>query len=525
MSELLSYLLANEESFRRSAITPNPPRQLHLERQARLPSLYSDFSTQRHTNPDGYATNIAAWQRALAHAALAGVIHSSSSASGGGHDHGEKDTAYNKSDLLVLRVNNALIAELETAEWGRPVALGTVIDEAVRSNTMIPLETFQTSATSPFRTSWIRLPSPPTLSQVMGWSMKQLRGFIADSDGSGRLQARNLVLVDNLKAVAKCILAVASKSHNSSMDCIYSKEMFTKQFVNISGAQTHLSPLDIDVLLTFLSRDENAIIYDGETIKFKTPGDTTNTLTPHDRTIASLKTVIATLTLQTTQLTTKITTLTQTAQTALRNKNRILALSSLRSKKLAEHNLKQRTDTLLQLEEVYMKLEQAADQVEIVRVMEASTGALKSLNERVGGVERVEDVVEELREEMGKVDEVGSVINEATAPVVVDEGELDEELEAMEREAREVEKAEATRKRLVKLEMVERERWEREREREMEVWRKGREKGKEMGKENVPVEYDSDLDDSIGKLSQMSIEDNPKEKERKAGNAEKIVAE
>ncbi|KAK2774909.1 hypothetical protein FQN53_003385 [Emmonsiellopsis sp. PD_33] len=531
MSELLTYLLANEESFRRSAITLNPPQQLYPERQrinprklttqstnnrARLPSLYSDFSTQRHTNPDGYATNIAAWQRALAHAALAGVIHSSSSSASGRHGHSEEDTACNKSDLLVLRVNNALIAELETAEWGRPVALGTVVDEAIRSNTMIPLETFHTSVTSPFITSWIRLPSPPTLSQVMGWSMKQLRGFISDADGSGRLQARNLVLVDNLKAVAKSILAVASKSHNTSMDCIYSKEMFTKRFARISGAQTHLSPLDIDVLLTFLSRDENAIIYDGETIKFKTPGDKTATLTPHDRTIASLKTVIATLTLQTTQLTTKITTLTQSAQTALANKNRILALSSLRSKKLAEHNLKQRTDTLLQLEEVYMKLEQAADQVEIVRVMEASTGALRSLRERVGGVERVEDVVEELRGEMGKVDEIGGVISEAA--LVVDEGELDEELEAMEmreREARDVEEAEATRRRLVELERFEVEGREREREAEQ----------KEKEKENVSAGYDSDLDDSIGKLSQMSIEDNPKEKERKAGNAEKIFAE
>ena len=63
------------------------------------------------------------------------------------------------------------------------------------------------------------------------------------------------------------------------------------------------------------------------------------------------------------------------------------ALAALRSKKLNETALAQRTETLSQLEEVYSKVEQAADQVAIVRVMEASAGVLRNLHAEVGGVE------------------------------------------------------------------------------------------------------------------------------------------
>lgn len=84
--------------------------------RARLPSLYSDFSTQKQTNPDGYFVNVEAWQKALAHAALAGKICSSPSTHG---------------DILVLTANNALVSDLESKEFGCPVALSCVIVRTV----------------------------------------------------------------------------------------------------------------------------------------------------------------------------------------------------------------------------------------------------------------------------------------------------------------------------------------------------------------------------------------------------------
>ena len=131
-------------------------------------------------------------------------------------------------------------------------------------------------------------------------------------------------------------------------------------------------------------------------------------------------------------LSTRISSLSETAQKAIKNKSRASALAALRSKKMSEVTLTQRLETLTQLEGVYSKIEQAADQVAVVRAMEASTGVLQNLHAQVGGIEKVEDVIEGLRHEMDKVDDIGSVIE---AGSVVDESAVDEELESLERQA------------------------------------------------------------------------------------------
>lgn len=96
----------------------------------------------------------------------------------------------------------------------------------------------------------------------------------------------------------------------------------------------------------------------------------------------------------------------------------------------------QRSETLAHLEEVYSKIGQAADQVAIVRVMEASTEVLRNLQAQVGSIDKVEDVMEGLRDGMGKVDEIGGVIGiGAQGGSVIDESAVDEELESLERQA------------------------------------------------------------------------------------------
>lgn len=160
------------------------------------------------------------------------------------------------------------------------------------------------------------------------------------------------------------------------------------------------------------------------------------TLTPEDANIASIRTLISSIEPQIQQLTARVSELDKTAKEAVASKNLITAKSALRQKKLADTKLQQRTATLAQYEEVYAKIEQAADQVEMVRVMEASSQTLKSLNKQTGGVDKVQDVMDGLRDEMMNVDEIGQAINEVNAGEV-DEGEVDDELEALEKVERE----------------------------------------------------------------------------------------
>jgi len=228
---------------------------------------------------------------------------------------------------------------------------------------------------------------------------------------------------------------------------------------------------------------------DNQTVKFKS-ADEPPQITQQDGTIASIKTLVSTISKQVSDLEAKIEGLNATAKAALANKNRISALAAIKSKKMVEHNLQQRLNTLSQLEEVYSRIEQAVGQVEIVQVMEASTGVLRGLHAQTGGAQRVEDVVEELREEMSKVDEIGSIMNEA-APVI-DDGEIDDELEALEKsdqKAKEDAEAEETRRKLAELDSI--------KQASDEAVRQA-----QAGKD-----VDLELAESIGRLSNMSVED------------------
>ncbi|GAB1210431.1 hypothetical protein APSETT445_009223 [Aspergillus pseudonomiae] len=469
MNDLLNFILS-QDAFRKN----------------RLPSLYSDFAIHRKTNPDGYAVNVAAWEQALTKAAKHGYISSS---------YGQPSTlskgAKWKSDHLVLRADKSLLRDLEIPEWGQPVALGAVLEEAMQNRTIVPLQVYRVNPAILQKPQW-RLIDPGVLNpwNVMSWGLKQLKGVVVGTDESSPgLQGQEWILVENLKEAAGGIVKQVMGQSPSNADLIYSKESFVNEFGTILNHDSELSEADFDVLLLYLSRDSGAIAYDGKTIKFRPSNDAPKEITQQDSTVASIKALMTTMTKQVEGLENKISELNSTAKAALHNKNRISALSAVRSKKLAERNLQQRLDTLAQLEEVYSKIEQATGQVEYVQVMEASTGVLRGLNTQIGGAERVEDVVDELRDEMSKVDEIGNIMNEAGPQI--DEAEIDEELEELEnkeRQAREEEEAEKTRQKLAELDNLE---------------QKAKEAARIAASEQ---DVDSELEE---RLSRMSVEENP----------------
>lgn len=259
-----------------------------------------------------------------------------------------------------------------------------------------------------------------------------------------------------------------TKDVGGRVEGVWSRGAFVHEFRDLLGEGTRLVDADFEVLLRFLERDKGFISYNSTTVKLRMEGEP-NVITQENVTVASLKTLIADLGTQTKILEKRVDELALSARQAVERKNRVSALAALRSKKLAETTLGKRHATLAQLEEVFVKIEQAADQVELVRIMETSTTVLAGLNKQVGGVEKVDDVLEDLREQMGQVDEVGNVLAEQGRERV-DESEVDDELEAMEklerekkgaiekmeREERERKEAEEMKKRLDALEEIER---------------------------------------------------------------------
>lgn len=345
---------------------------------------------------------------------------------------------------------------LESKQYGRPLALGAVIREAMQQKDLIPLHDFMTSKESIYHTSWASIPWA-----VAAWGFRQLGLTGAFTFGSDdRLPGGQFVIIANLKDGSKSLLEQTS-ALTSRFERTFSKVQFQTEFRDSIMKGQRLSEADMEVLLRFMARDQGLLLYDGKTIKVKAPGVEESTVTQEDETIASLKELTGYLQHQTAVLDKKIEELNIAVKDAVAKKNRVSALAALKSKKLAESSLQKRFATLNQLEEVSAKIEQASDNVQLVKVMGASTNVLKDLNAQVGGTEGVEDVVDRLREQMGQADEVSSILAEQGP--VVDEGEIDHELEAMEQEEKRKEDEERR-----KRELLERARKEAREQREAE---------------------------------------------------------
>ncbi|KAF4308588.1 putative 3-hydroxyisobutyrate dehydrogenase protein [Botryosphaeria dothidea] len=457
MSELLEFILSHEDAFKS---------------RGRLASLYSDFRIQQASNPDGYNANITAWRQALTDAARAGLIPSQTGA----------------NNLLTLSTSEALLRELTSKDFGRPLALAAVIHDAVSKKEMIPLKDFRVAQTSIYARSWSISPL-----SILSWGLQQL-GVIGGTTSQDKLAAGEFVIMANLEAASNAIIAQAS-NHKSVVDRIYSLDSFHSTFEHALSTSQTLTPTDLSLALTHLSRDKSALSYDpsSQTIKFAPPHATrAGPITQQDITIAHLRSLIASLNEQLPILSARVASCDAAARTAVAHKSsRATALAALRSKKLAEQGLQRRAGTLAQLETVYAKIEEAADNVEVVRAMEASAGVLKGLHAQVGGAEGVEEVVEALREEMGKADEVNEVINEVGREgAAVDEDEVDEEFAALERAERdkeEREEAERTAEMLREVEKLEEDRKRVEKAREAEKVREAERKGATKGDEEAQV--------------------------------------
>ncbi|KAI5840718.1 hypothetical protein DFP73DRAFT_574523 [Morchella snyderi] len=420
---LLSHLLTHE-SFR----------------PARLPSLYSDFRHLRTNNPRGFTANTTTWTGALASAVRAGVL----------------------PDTLVLRTGEELVAALATREWGRPLGIGCVVGEAVQKREWFPLKVFLSQVESVYYRAWI---NPWGL---LSWGLETagLKGRgEGDTVGSGEF-----VVLKNVEESAQKLLTQISLLPNGTHR-LFTLPHLLKTYPN-PLTNTPYTDRDLKVLLKFLARDLRAATLAGETIKFNNENEDPAPVTQTDTTIAELKATIAGLHVQIDHLATRISACTDKARDALQRKNRIVAVAALKSKRLAEATLERRVGALGQLEEVLARIDQAAGNAELVAQLRRSTKVLRALNRETGGVEAVDGVVGELREQMDEVEEVTRVLGE----VGLEDGEVEEEMEEL--------LEEEERRKAAEVEAREQERRRKEQEQEEEE-QKQEEEEKEEGQDTV----------------------------------------
>ncbi|RNJ56489.1 hypothetical protein D7B24_007209 [Verticillium nonalfalfae] len=436
MGDLADYLTSNDPSFRK----------------ARLPALYSDFRSQRTLNPDGYTANLSAWRAALARLAWDAQL---------------PDPATSTTPpRLLLTVDDALPAHLQSRQFGRPLALGTVVREALDGGDLVPVPDFLARKESIYAKTagWGAVPW-----SVASWAARQLgfgNGGGGTSAAEDKMPKGTYVVLPNLEKAGGLVAEqAAARASDTRFERTFTRRHFERACaadLAVAGQKDRALPRrDVDVLLRFLARDKGLVASDGQTVRIRVEGEDA-AITEEDAAVAQLKALVEDLKHQTTLLAARVDTLAADAKAAVGRRNNAAAMRLLREKKTAEATLGKRGAALLQMEEIAARIQQARDQVQFVKVMEGSAGVLKQLNAEVGGVERVEGVVDALREQMADTDEVGRILASAGEVEAIDDGEIDDELRALEKaeedriaaekqaekDAHQAREAEATRKRL-----------------------------------------------------------------------------
>ncbi|KAI4114634.1 MAG: hypothetical protein LQ345_004623 [Seirophora villosa] len=287
----------------------------------------------------------------------------------------------------------------------------------------------------------------------MSWTMEQM-GLMPRHLSTEIRTPREFVLISNIEDTVGELMTYVQR-RSSLVDRILTSKMFRKDAAAALGVTSELTDSDLRILLTYLARDKQVLTYDGNVIKIAAPDESPDSVSKEDRAIASLKSLMSEINEQISLLKIRIVALGEQSLKAIESKNRSLALTALRSKKAAETVLAMRTNTLFQLEDVYQNIEQASDQVTMIRVMRGSAEVLRSLNAKVGSTQDVEDTLDSLRHEMGQVEDVGTAISHPGQDNGdVDEDKVDEELDALMCESRKAEEEKATEQTMRRLASV-----------------------------------------------------------------------
>lgn len=420
MTDLVGFICTQEEAFK----NPN-----------RLASLYSDFRAQQNINPDGYIANLEAWRKALEHAARTGLLPGSGAT----------------RNLLVIDSGSQLTRALQHKDFGSPTCLREVLQDAVKKGAFVPAQDWLTSTESIYDKSWFKLPRVSIGGILNGaWQIGRDRLLGPPT----QLSSGSFVAVANVEAASEEILSVQRSLPNVSIaDRIYSKAAFLERFRDILKADAPITARDLDVLLVHMARDRHEVAVEGSTIKFKADAeDRPAPVTQEDAAMAELHDAISRVQARLALLHENISKSGLAAKEAVQLKQLTRAKTCLRSKKLSESSAEHYTNLGIQLEESYMKLQQAADHVGMLEAMKAGAEAMALLNKQVGGAEGVQKVMDSVNEEIATTEEITNIINESATPI--DESEIDDEfaeLEKIEKEKREKEEAERTAELLAEL--------------------------------------------------------------------------
>lgn len=130
-------------------------------------------------------------------------------------------------------------------------------------------------------------------------------------------------------------------------------------------------------------------------------------------------------------ITRKIDTMVKEAKAKMAKGDKKGALFAMKRKKLYEAEVEKIQNVKMTLETQVINLESAAQNAETFKAMEAGSKTMKKIRTDVG-IDKVDDMMDEIKEEMEMANEINTAIAQPVDPLLTDEDELLEELNALE---------------------------------------------------------------------------------------------
>ncbi|KAK9432114.1 hypothetical protein V1505DRAFT_366432 [Lipomyces doorenjongii] len=428
----------------------------------RLPSLFADFRRLKDSNPDGYDANIAAWQKALTQAVREGgprywkggvkSVDDQAASNAGGAD--------GIDDVLIIHSGRKLQDSLTSREWGKPLGLSAVIEEQVAKRAFVPVDTFLNEKFSLYKDSNWQIIKYGT--SMLGWMFRD--SFIHEYYQSimswrrdGELPKIDFVILENLEEAGKILLSrvkkarkvgmsVSSEKFNAVFTLAMLKDLYCNDPFGVADAggvdldkmasnTPSLSDFDFRILIRYLTRDSQQATVDGNIIKFKETSEILTLITEEDRTVAELRHMIMILSKRiASQHLQAITSRRKAGEFVSERPStdhlRSLARNELKKAKLAESIVQKSMEYKLQMETLLENIENAHSNLEISKIMESSLPVLEQLNMRIGGIDKVSDIVDRLREQREETEGIGRALGEVSAGEV-DDDEIVHEFDRM----------------------------------------------------------------------------------------------
>ncbi|EPQ32388.1 uncharacterized protein PFL1_00584 [Pseudozyma flocculosa PF-1] len=476
MAPLLKDYLARHPSFQDPSSSSSP-----------LPSLYSDLSRQRRSNPAGFRANVEWWKHILTQVAWDGVQQSNALASS--KDDVEKLDSHQAAgrsagasqDRLVLHLNETTKTAWSIDHVGRPLGLGTVVAELQSTSDVVSLATFLRSTKpihGPSHSSGFKsyVPSAGTVASTLlvapfTWAFSQIGiGGSGDDDDDGGSQDDKLwkthrgdwVIWANLEKVTDAFLQEHYASASlSPLDSLFSTAKFKDKLAKLKlevgsgGAPFQLSEMDVQVVIKHLVRDRKVAVMDKGIVKLSPREHEPPTpISEQDIGILQIADTSAKLEMQIAEIEKKIAERNDKIKAALQAKQKGQALSYLRSRKTLEDLLNKRMGSLETISGVLIKVEQAAGDVEIMQAYETSASTLKSLMAHPSlQHERVDETMAALSDTLADHAEIeqaiqlgGESARAAAGVEEVEDAELEQEMEMLAREKEREEREEEERR-------------------------------------------------------------------------------